>query len=96
MFVEQADAMITHVSGQDTRKSWQKGYKGGPHQRPHMQVKSSGGETSAHGSGNPEPMELGVVRCRTLFCEEYQKYLLKMPVLIVTNQMQDTLQMTTL
>ena len=32
MFVEHADAMITCVSGQDTRKSWQKGYKGGPPQ----------------------------------------------------------------
>ena len=32
MFAERADAVIMHVSGQDTRKSWQKGYKGGPPQ----------------------------------------------------------------
>ena len=58
MFAERADAMITRVSGQDTRKSWQKGYKGGPPQRHYTQVKSSGGETSALGPGGPEPMEL--------------------------------------
>ena len=73
MFAERADAVIMRVSGQDTRKSWQKGYKGGPPQRQHTQVKSSGGETSASGSGGPEPMELGVVRRRTLSCDEYQK-----------------------
>ena len=33
MFAECADAVITRVSGQDTQKSWQKGYKGGPPQR---------------------------------------------------------------
>ena len=52
--------MITRVSSQDTWKSWQKGYRGGPLQRQHTQVKSSGGETSALGSGGLEPMELGV------------------------------------
>ena len=30
MFAERADAVITCISGQDTQKSWQKGYKGGP------------------------------------------------------------------
>ena len=73
MFAERADAVITRVSGQDTRKSWQKGYKGGPPQRQHTQVKSSGGETSASGSGGLEPMELGVARRRTLSRDEYQK-----------------------
>ena len=63
MFVERADAMITCVSGQDTWKSWQKGYKGGPPQQYQTQVKSRRGETSASGSGSPEPMELGVARC---------------------------------
>ena len=38
-----------------------KATKGVRQQRQHMQVKSSGGETSAHGSGDLEPMELGVV-----------------------------------
>ena len=32
MFTKQADAVIMHVSSQDTQKSWQKGYKGGPPQ----------------------------------------------------------------
>ena len=32
MFAERADAVIMRVSGQDTQKSWQKGYKGGPPQ----------------------------------------------------------------
>ena len=73
MFVKQVDAMITRVSGQDTRKSWQKGYKGGLPQQHHAQVKSSGGETSASGFGGPEPMELGVARRRTLSRDKCQK-----------------------
>ena len=69
MFAERADAVITHVSGQDTRKPWQKGQKGGYMQRPPLQNKSIG-ETSAQGSGGPEPMELGMARRRTLTREE--------------------------
>ena len=61
MYAEWADSTITHVSSQDTRNSWKKGYKGGPPQRTHIQVKSSGGEIGAHGAGSLEPMELGVV-----------------------------------
>ena len=34
MFAERADAVVTHVSGQDTRKPWQKGQKGGFMERP--------------------------------------------------------------
>ena len=64
MFAERADAVITRVSGQD---------KGSPLQQQHMQVKSSGGETSASGPSGPEPMELGVARRRTLSRDEYQK-----------------------
>ena len=40
MFAEQADTVLTHVSGQDTRKPWQKGQKGGYMQRPPLQNKS--------------------------------------------------------
>ena len=59
IFAEQVDAVITRVSGQDTWKSWQKGYKG-VCCNDTMQVKSSGQETSASGSGSPEPMELSM------------------------------------
>ena len=73
MYAERADAVITRVASHDTRKSWQRGYKGGPQQRPPIQVKSSGGETNAQGSGSLEPMELGVAWHRTLSREEYQR-----------------------
>ena len=42
MFAEWADAVITPLSGQDMRKPWQKGQKGGFAQRPPLQNKSSG------------------------------------------------------
>ena len=41
-------------------------------QRPPLQNKSIG-ETSAQGSGGPKPMELGMVRRRTLTREKIQK-----------------------
>ena len=44
MFAERADAVLTRVSGQDTRKPWQKGQKGGFVQRPPLPFK---GESSA-------------------------------------------------
>ena len=72
MFAERADAVLTRVSGQDTRKPWQKGHKGGFAQRPPLQNKGMG-ESSAQGSGGPEPMELGMARKRTLSREEYAK-----------------------
>ena len=72
MFAERADAVITRVSGQDTRKPWQKGQKGGFMQRPPQQNRNMG-ESSAQGSGGPEPMELGMARRRTLTREEIQK-----------------------
>ena len=96
MFAERADAMITRVSGQDTQKSWQKGYKGDPPQRHHTQIKNSGGETSALGSGGPEPMEPGVVRHRTLSCDKYQKLRTENAFFIVGSQTQGTSHVTTL
>ena len=72
MFAERANAVITRVSGQDTRKPWQKGQKRGFMQRPPLQNKSTG-ETSAQGNGGLEPMELGMARRRTLTREEIQK-----------------------
>ena len=59
MFAERADAMITRVSGQDMRKPWLKGNKGGFQQRLPIQGKTSG-ESSAQGTVGPEPMELGM------------------------------------
>ena len=67
MFAEWADAVLTHVSGQDTRKPWQKGQKGGFVQRSPLPNK---GESSAQGGGGPKPMELGMARKRTLTREE--------------------------
>ena len=70
MFAERADAVITRVSGQDTRKPWQKGHKGGFMQRPPLQIQSGGGSSAQGGGGGPEPMELGMARKRTLTREE--------------------------
>ena len=72
MFVERADADLTRISGQDTRKPWQKGHKGGFQQRPPLQNKGLG-EPSAQGSGGSELMELGMAWRRTLSREEYTK-----------------------
>ena len=72
MFAKRADAVISCVSGQDMHKPWQKGHKMGFTQRPSAQIKTSG-ESSAQGTGGPEPMELGMARQRTLSWEEYQK-----------------------
>ena len=72
MFAKRVDVVITRVSGQDTHKPWQKGQKGGFMQRPPLHNKSTG-ETSAQGSGGPEPMESGMARRRTLTHEEIQK-----------------------
>ena len=72
MFAERADAVLTRISGQDARKPWQNGHKGGFQQRPPLQNKGIG-EPSAQGSGGPEPMELGMAQRRTLSHEEYAK-----------------------
>ena len=70
MFAEQADAVMTHVSSQDTRKPWQKGHKGGFMQRPPLQNQSGGGSSAQGGGGGPEPMELGMARKQTLTHKE--------------------------
>ena len=72
MYAERADAVIVRVSGQEMRKPWQKNYKGGPQQRPPMQVKQNG-ETSAQGTSSPALMELGMAHQRTPSKEDYQK-----------------------
>ena len=72
MFAERVDAVIMCASGQDTRKPWKKGNKGGYSQHPPMQGRTSG-ETSVLGTTGPEPMELGMARRWTLSKEEYQR-----------------------
>ena len=72
MFAERADAVLTRISGQDARKPWSKGQKGGFAQRPPLQNRGVG-EPSAQGGGGLEPMELGMARRRTLSREEYAK-----------------------
>ena len=97
MFAERADSVITCVSGQDTQKSWQKGYKGGLPQRQHTQVKSSGGETSASGSGGPEPMELGVaLSSGHCLVANTKSYVRKMHVFTIASQTQGTSHVTAL
>ena len=72
MYAERADAVLTRVSGQDARKPWSKGHKGGFAQRPPLQNRGAG-EPSAPMGGGPEPMELGMARRRTLSREDYAK-----------------------
>ena len=52
-------------------------------QRPPLQNKSTG-ETSAQGSGGPEPMELGMAQRRTLTREEIQKLLVRKRLLLLS------------
>ena len=63
-------------------------------QRPPLQNKSTG-ETSAQGSGGPEPMELGMAWRRTLTRKEIQKLCMqKMLAFTVASQMQGMLRET--
>ena len=50
MFAERADSVLTRISGQDARKPWSKGQKGGFAQRPPLQNRGVG-EPSAQGGG---------------------------------------------
>ena len=61
MYAECVDAVIAHVSGQDTCKPWQKNTKGGLQQRPLVQVPPKT-KTSVPGTSRPEPMELEMAR----------------------------------
>ena len=54
MYAERADAVLTRISGQDARKPWSKGHKGGFVQRSPMQNRGAG-EPSARMEGGPEP-----------------------------------------
>ena len=73
MFIERADAVISHISGQAMQKNWQqKQFKGGSQQRPQQQMKTSG-ESNAQGNAGPELMELGMAQRRMLSKEEYRQ-----------------------
>ena len=61
MYAEDVDIVIACVSGQDTRKTWQKSYEGVPQQRPPIQIPQRG-KISASNTTGPEPMELGMAR----------------------------------
>ena len=71
-FAEHADAVITRVVGHNVQKATPQKTKWGYLQRSPVPTKTSG-ESSAHGGGGPEPMELGTVRRRSLTRAEYEK-----------------------
>ena len=73
VFAERADAVISRIPGQDSRKTWQqKQYKNPTQQRPPPPMKTSAESSGTRNTG-PEPMELGTARRRTLTKEEYQE-----------------------
>ena len=71
-FAERADAVITRVAGHNVQKAAPQKTKWGYSQRSPVPIKTSG-ESSAHGSGGPEPMELGIASRRSLTRAEYEK-----------------------
>ena len=71
-FAERADAVITHVAGHDAQKVAPQKTKWGYSQRLPVPIKTSG-ESSAHGSGGPKPMELGTASRQSLTQAEYEK-----------------------
>ena len=71
MYAERADAVLSRVTGHDSRRNWQKKNKGGYHQRPPPPPVKPEGESSA-GQG-PEPMEIGSMRRKPLSQEEMRR-----------------------
>ena len=71
-FAERADAVITHVAGHNAQKAAPQKTKWGYSQCSPVPVKTSG-ESNAHGSGGPEPMELGTASRQSLTRVEYEK-----------------------
>ena len=63
-FAERADAVITRVAGHNAQKAALQKTKWGYSQCLPVPIKTSG-ESSEHGSGGPEPMELGTVSRQT-------------------------------
>ena len=73
MYAERADAVLTRISGQDARKPWSKGHKGGFAQRPPCCKTEEQGSPVRQVGGGPEPMELGMAPRKTLSREDYAK-----------------------
>ena len=71
-FAERADAVIMCVAGHNAQKAAPQKTKWGYSQHLPVPIKTSG-ESSAHGSGGPEPMELGTASRRSLTRAEYEK-----------------------
>ena len=71
-FVERANAVITRVAGHNAQKAALQKTKWGYSQPSPVPTKTSG-ESSAHGGGGPEPMELGTASRRSLTKAEYEK-----------------------
>ena len=71
-FAKRTDAVITRVAGHNAQKAAPQKTKWGYSQRSPVPIKTSG-ESSAHGSGGPEPMELGTASHRSLTRAEYEK-----------------------
>ena len=71
-FAECANAVITRVAGHNAQKAAPQKTKWGYSQRSPVPIKTSG-ESSVHGSGGPEPMELGTVSRQSLMRAEYEK-----------------------
>ena len=71
MYAERADVVLSRVSGQDSRRNWQKQQKANSQQRPMPQMKKIG-ESNTGPSAGPEPMGIGAMKRRTLNKEEYQ------------------------
>ena len=71
MYTERADVVLSRVPSQYSRRNWQKQQKVSSQQRPTPPMKITG-ETSMGSSAGPEPMEIGIMRRKTLSKEEYQ------------------------
>ena len=71
-FAERTDAVITRVAGHNAQKVAPQKTKWGYSQRLPVPIKTSG-ESSAHGSEGPEPMELGTASCQSLTRAEYEE-----------------------
>ena len=70
LYAERADAILSRVTGHDSKKNWQKKNKSGYQHRPPPLAPRNEGETNA-GPG-PEPMEISAMRWKPLSKEEYQ------------------------
>ena len=71
MYAERADAVLSRVTGHDSRRNWQKKNKSGFQHRPPPPIAKHEGEFSSR--QGPEPMEIGSMRRKPLSREEMQR-----------------------